>query len=58
MSSLRRTTAVGHGGIDCDTDLVPLKRGRYECVCFWCTSCCDTQSVKCVTFPLGFISLK
>ncbi|XP_067104360.1 sodium/potassium/calcium exchanger 3 [Osmerus mordax] len=26
LSSLRRTTAVGHGGGDCDTDLVPLKK--------------------------------
>ncbi|XP_036825569.1 sodium/potassium/calcium exchanger 3-like [Oncorhynchus mykiss] len=26
FSTLRRTTAVGHGGVDCDTDMVLLKR--------------------------------
>uniref|UniRef100_A0A4W5QDE3 Solute carrier family 24 member 6a n=1 Tax=Hucho hucho TaxID=62062 RepID=A0A4W5QDE3_9TELE len=27
--TLRRTTAVGHGGVDCDTDMVLLKRGGF-----------------------------
>uniref|UniRef100_A0A4W5RJX9 Solute carrier family 24 member 6a n=1 Tax=Hucho hucho TaxID=62062 RepID=A0A4W5RJX9_9TELE len=30
FSTLRRTTAVGHGGVDCDTDMVLLKRGRFD----------------------------